>query len=119
MVAWIATTLVGQPFFELIGLRREAARLLHTYDPESREERGGVLGWLVERENAYRACAANLFAFSSSQAVVTVLAGRMPLLRWRPREAAELMWSLAPLGPGAADRPKLRQGIAEALGLTL
>jgi hypothetical protein len=118
MVAWVATTLIGQPFYELIGLRREAARLLHMYDPETRDERGGVIGWLAERENSYRACAANLFAFSSSQSIVAALVA-LPPLRWHPKQAAELMSALAPLGPGAAERPQLRRGIAEALDLKL
>jgi hypothetical protein len=117
IVAWFATMLFGHPFYELINLRKETARLLHLYDPAIKDDRATRTDWLEERKTAYQNCAAKLSAFDSSQCVVTAFAGWC--LRWQPREAAEKLWSLAPLGPGATERSHLREGIAKALNLTL
>jgi hypothetical protein len=117
-VAWFATMLVGHPFYELYNLRRETAMLLHLYDPPGADSRATISRWVEERATAYLKCAAKLFAFSSSQAIVTALAG-LPPLRWRPKEAAEQLWQLAPLGPGAPERRQLRLAVATALNLKI
>ena len=118
IVAWFATMVVGHPFYELINLRRETAALLHSYDPATTDHRATISGWIEERAKAYKNCAAKLLAFSSSQALVTMIAG-LPPLRWQPREAGEQLWKLAPLAPGASERSELRLGIAKALNLKL
>jgi hypothetical protein len=118
IVAWFATMLIGQPFYELIGLRREAARLLHLYEPTKQDGRWAIAATLEERSKAYQDCAAKLLAFHSSQSLVSACAG-LPPLSWRPKEAGELLWKLAPLGPGASERFDLRAGIAKAFNLKL
>jgi hypothetical protein len=117
-VAWAATMLVAQPLYALINLRTETARLLHLYEPTGNDDRGRLAAWLAERETAYRSCAAQLQALAASHPLVTSLVGRPPL-HWRPKEAGEQLATLAPLGPGAAERRSLRRAVAEALGLRL
>jgi hypothetical protein len=74
IVAWISTAIIGQPFYELLKLRRETARLLHMYDPEIKDDRATISGWINERADAYRSCAAKLFAFDSSEMVAVAIA---------------------------------------------
>jgi hypothetical protein len=120
MIAWFGTMLVGQPFYELTKLRRQVATLLHYYEPISSDDhRATILGWNDKRADAYRDCAANLLAFASTQAIVCRITRLLPLLGWKAREAAEQLWKLAPLGPGAADRPQLRREVAEAFKLKM
>jgi hypothetical protein len=118
VVAWVATMLVGHPFFELVNLRRETAQLLHLYEPSGKDNRATIAQWLEDRANAYRTCAAKLFAFDSSE-IVAVAIAKLPPFRWDLKKAAESLWQLAPLGPGASNRPELRSSIAEALNLKL
>jgi hypothetical protein len=118
IVAWFATMLIGQPFYELIGLRREAARLLHLYEPTKQDGRWANATTLEERSKTYQDCAAKLLAFCSSQSLASACAG-LPPLRWQPREAGKLLWELAPLAPGATERLGLRAGIAKAFNLRL
>jgi hypothetical protein len=115
--AWFATMLLGQPFYELIKLRREAAWLLHMYESAANDPRAAIGAWLAERELAYRDCAAKLRAFSASEPVATALAEA--LLHWSPDVAGQLMWTLAPLGPGAEERKACRAGIAHRLRLSV
>jgi hypothetical protein len=117
-IAWVATMLVAQPLYALINLRTETARLLHLHEPTGRDDRNMSAAWLDERSAAYRSCAAQLQASAASQALVTLLVG-LPPLHWQPKEAGERLWQLAPLGPGAAERPSLRGAVAKALGLKL
>jgi hypothetical protein len=119
IVAWLGTMVIGQPFYELINLRRETAWLLHLYELKGRDDhRATITGWLEDRAKAYQACAAKLLAFASSQMIVTA-AVRLPPLRWQPREAGESLWLLSPLGPGAPERAQLRLDVAKALNLSL
>jgi hypothetical protein len=118
-VAWVATMLVAHPLYALINLRTETARLLHLYEPTSNDDRRGVKAWLDERETAYRSCAAQLQALAASHPLVASLVGLAPWWHRRPKEAGEQLATLAPLGPGAAERRSLRRAVAEALGLRL
>src|SRR5215471_5379305 len=63
IVAWFATMLIGQPFYEPIGLRRETARLLHLYEPRGPDGRWAIRLTEEERTKAYQDCAAKLLAF--------------------------------------------------------
>jgi hypothetical protein len=117
VVAWLGTMVIGHPFYSLLNLRSETARLLQLYDPPTKDDRGILASWLTEREAAYRTCAAQLFAFAASQSVVTWIVGKV--FQWQPRRAAEQLWELAPLGPGARERTVLRAAAGEALKLKL
>ena len=117
IVAWFGTMVIGHPFYSLLSLRLETARVLQLYEPTSKDDRGMSAPWLAEREAAYRSCAAQLLAFAASQSAVLWIVERV--LRWQPRSAAEKLWKLAPLGPGADERPGLRAAAAEALKLRL
>jgi len=118
IVAWVATMLVGHPFYELFNLRRETAQLLHLYEPPKMDSRATMASWIADRANAYRTCAAKLFAFDSSETLVVAIA-KLPPFNWDLKKAAECFWQLAPLGPGASERAQLRSGIGEALKLRL
>jgi hypothetical protein len=118
IVAWVATMLIGHPFYELLNLRRETAQLLHLYEPPGKDNRATIAKWLENRANAYRTCAAKLFAFDSSEMFVVAVA-KLPPFRWEVKKAAESLWQLAPLGPGASERSHLRSGVGKALNLKL
>ena len=117
VVAWFATMVIGHPFYSLLNLRWETARVLQLYEPPTRDNRGMSAAWLDEREAAYRSCAAQLLAFVAAQSAITWIVERV--LHWQPRHAAEQLWKLAPLGPGADERPHLREAAAQALKLSL
>jgi hypothetical protein len=118
IVAWVATMLVGHPFYELLNLRRETAQLLHLYEPPKMDSRATMASWIEDRANAYRTYAAKLFAFDSSETLVVAIA-KLPPFKWDLKKAAEYFWQLAPLGPGASERAQLRSGIGVALKLRL
>jgi hypothetical protein len=118
IVGWIATMLVGHPFYELINLRRETAQTLHFFEPKGKDSRAAIAAWLEERSNAYRICAAKLFAFESSEIIIARITKTFSF-RWNLIKAAECLWQLAPLGPGAAERTELRSEIAKSLNLKL
>jgi hypothetical protein len=114
ILAWFATMLFGQPFYELVNLRRKTAEALHMYDPATHDDRATMDGWNAQRADAYRDCAAKLLAFYSTQLIVATIAERA--LRWRLKEAANQLWKLAPLGP-SPERQQLRHNIAKAFNL--
>jgi hypothetical protein len=116
IVAWVATMLIGRPFYEAVNLRREAARTLRLYEPEGNDSRRTIQAWLEERATVYQACAANLFAFESSESITAEIV-KNPPFRWQLTKAAEYFWQLAPLGPGAPERNQLLSDIAKALHL--
>ncbi|HWX83542.1 MAG TPA: hypothetical protein VNZ48_08085 [Xanthobacteraceae bacterium] len=117
IVAWFATMVIGHPFYSLLNLRLETARILQLYEPATKDDRGMSATWLAEREAIYRSCAAQLLAFAASQSVVSWIVDGV--LHWKLRRAAAQLWTLAPLGPGADERPRLRAAAADALKLKL
>src|SRR5438105_101922 len=57
IIAWFGTMVIGHPFYSLLNLRFETARMLQLYEPPSKDDRGMSAQWLAEREAAYRSCA--------------------------------------------------------------
>lgn len=117
IVAWFATMVIGHPFYSLLNLRSETAKVLQLYEPTTKDERGMSTTWLDEREATYRSCAAQLLAFAASQSVISWIAEGV--LHWKLRWAAAQLWKLARLGPGDDERPGLLAAAAEALKLKL
>jgi len=124
-LAWVATAIVGQPFYIFLSLRSEAAKALALY------ERGP--GWQVtaqiesgirrqseyeeERERAYRACGAQLVAFAATNVVL------VSIFRWarsfNPKSAGEALISLGDMRRGSAEAYEVWETAVSALRLRL
>jgi hypothetical protein len=71
-IAWIATTVVGQPLLRFFQLRAQAAHILARYDDQpwidNPEEKPPAEAWLAKRRQAYEEIGSELVAFADSNA---------------------------------------------------
>jgi hypothetical protein len=121
MVAWVATTILGQPIYRFINLRAEAAEALARYerrDPDDPDPDTVDVNWLAERKRAYRECGSRLVAFAASNVLVTRLLCH-PVLRkkYYPRSAGQALIVLGDLSPGAQTRLTARDYVISGLKL--
>lgn len=119
-MAWIATTIIGQPLYAFLNLRLEVATLLARFerdDPaETQEpaENATYREWLKQRSDAYEACGAQLIAFAASNVLVTKL-----LNKWKryPSAAGSSLITLGNINQRAQVRLVLKEQIISALKL--
>jgi hypothetical protein len=74
-IAWIGTTIIGQPIYKFLELRTEAARVIARYDPYPAstnfvDPNATNTQWLEERRHAYLTCGVNLRAYAATHASV-------------------------------------------------
>lgn len=122
-LAWFITALVGQPLYQFLALRAEAARVLALHERElpSAERRRVEGGMLVEadarapRTKDYRACGAQLIAFATTNALLVSLFHKA---HWfYPRSAGETLITLADVEVGTQAAETLQRQVMSALRL--
>lgn len=109
MVAWVATTILGQPIYRFVALRAEAAEMLARYERDNSEDPGRDardVNWLAARRHAYHECGSKLVAFAVANVAVAHLLRHRFLrgTRYYPRSAGETLMTLGDLSPGSPDR---------------
>jgi len=114
IIAWIATAVLGQPFYRYCCLRAEAARVLALY--EHHDVIRANHEWRAERKRAYQACGSQLMAFAATNVLMTTLLQKMSR---HPRVAGETFVTLSELSPDHQYRLSFTQRIIAALRLKL
>lgn len=118
-LAWIGTTVLGQPIYKFLELRSAAAQAIARFDPYVASSRyvnpeAQSVQWLEARKRDYLTCGVNLRAFAATHAYVAKLLHKCG---YYPFIAGTSLIALAYQSPGSEERPKLRDEIASALHL--
>lgn len=140
LVAWVGTTIIGQPIYKFISLRAEAARALAQYDPDEQLHYGnpvlmladdGIVGRdgaaeaaaaiaakdrVCDRRRDYEICGAHLIAFAASNALVTRMLQRG--FRCYPKSAGEALLLLSRCQSGTPASVLARGNVISGLRLT-
>jgi hypothetical protein len=121
MVAWLVTTVLGEPIRRLIQLRQESALLLARYDdlpwignPEAKPPENK---WLDERREAYDKIASELIAFADANTFISRQLHHRFLGRYRLyiRNAGNSLRTLGATYPGTQSWDQIRQNAMSAL----
>jgi hypothetical protein len=121
IVAWIFTTILGQPLQRLIHLRQQAALVLAQYDdlpwignPEAKPPEDA---WIKERREAYDKIGSELVAFADANSFITRQLYRRFPRRYRiyVRNAGDELRTLGATRPGTESWAQTRKSAKSAL----
>jgi hypothetical protein len=114
IIAWIATTIIGQPLYKFISLRSQTAKVLARYDDD-----GSNLSTIYDanRRTEYADCGADLIAFAATNVSAIWILRKLPK-GWRcfPKSAGTNLALSANLQPGY-EAEQVRTKIVSALKL--
>jgi hypothetical protein len=117
VIAWFATTFLGQPIVAFIAARSEAARTmaqfehLDRYDPEREEFPDSII---MDRQKSMAAAGAQLVAFAHTNQLFIPLLRKLKL--W-PQNAGNNLILLSQLNPAGVDNEEVRKDIMRQLRL--
>jgi hypothetical protein len=117
-IAWLATAILGQPFYTFLSLRSEAARLIALYErtpilPSTFAPNRAVSleAWQIERKRAYQECGSRLMGLAAANNWLVFLLHKFRLY---PEIAANGLFMLAEF---PSPDPGLQQNIISNLRL--
>jgi hypothetical protein len=123
IVAWIVTTILGQPLQRFLQLRQEAAAAVAQFEDRAwignPEAKPPSNEWLDKRREAYDKAGTSLLAFANTNLFVTRALRQRPLGRYRCniRSAAECLRTLAEAYPGTQSSTQLHRAVLSGLAI--
>jgi hypothetical protein len=121
-IAWIGTTVIGQPICKFLELRTEAARIIARYDPYVASspyvpypDPFTDVEWLEERKRAYLTCGVNLRAYAATHGSVVRWLHKF---RYYPDNAGIYLIALGYLLQESELRHPTRDSAVQSLRLT-
>jgi hypothetical protein len=123
-VAWIVTTIVGEPVRRFFQLRTQAALILAKYDDrpwiDNPEAKPPEAEWLEKRREAFDEIGSELVAFANSNSFIARLLHHKLLgkYRYNIRHAGDNLRMLAEVYPGTQVWHETHRQIQRALKIT-